>query len=110
MKPINILKYKIDKNKSLGRNIILLVDERPLLDLIEESIPNYVKNKQWNEKIDAKVVCSNLLESIKNIGKFEILTSTHCEDVKDLMLYLISIEHIEDYIISDIPHILFKNF
>ncbi len=102
MKQINILKYKIDKNKSLGRNLILLVDERPLLDLIEESVPDYIKNKQWNEKKDVKVVCSNLLDSIKNSGKFEILTCAHCENVKDLILDLITIQHIDDYITWEI--------
>lgn len=102
MKPVNILKFKIDKKRSLGRDLVLFVDSENILDLIEESIPQNYLDKKWYEKKDAKFVRDNLLKSTKSSGNFDLIICVHCERADDLMLNSILVSHIEEFIIWEI--------
>ncbi len=78
MRPVRILGFRKNLKATLNRNLILLIDNQPLVDLLEVSIPKDANISQWREKKDALVIIESLKQSIINPGKYDFLTCAHC--------------------------------
>lgn len=113
MRPINKLGYKI-RSKTLGRNINLFIDNKSLLDILEDAYSELSNNEKWAEKNDSQVITKELKKSYKSSGDYSILTCTHCNMTEDLLLTSFKITHNGDYIIWDVKppgaDIYFDNF
>jgi hypothetical protein len=113
MRRINKLGYKIS-SKTLGRDINLLIDNKSLLDILDDAYSALSNNEKWAEKNDSQVITKELKKSYKTSGDYSILTCAHCKMTEDLLLSSFKITHNGDYIIWTVKppgaDIYFDNF
>jgi len=99
MKPVNTISFKTDPKATRGRDLVLLVDQLPLVDWLEKAIPLESSEQNWAEKKDALVVTRSLKKSLKKAGEYDILTCAHCQMSQDILLAPFDIQHAADYVI-----------
>lgn len=97
MRPVNKLGYTIS-SKTLGRDINLLIDNKSLLDILEEAYSELANNEKWVEKKDSMLVTKELKKSGKKSGEYSLLICTQCKMMEDLLLTKFKVIHDEDYI------------
>jgi len=102
MSEVSKLGYRFDLKKSLGRQFELLIDSRPLLDILEDAFVNLSNESKWREKSDCKMSTKELKKSYKKQGVFSLLTCAHCEMPEDILLRNFQIIHIEEYVIWNV--------
>jgi hypothetical protein len=96
--PVNRLTFKIEEGRTLGRDLLLLINRRSLLELLEEAVPNSSERTGWTEKRDAKVRTKELRRSSESAGEFEILTCAHCGFVEDLCCSPFRVSHVGEFV------------
>ncbi|MBT3015950.1 MAG: hypothetical protein KME63_09425 [Candidatus Thiodiazotropha sp. (ex Clathrolucina costata)] len=98
MKPVNILSYKYNPKAKYGCFIQLVIDDIPLIDLLESAIPEEAEYRNWHEKREALLVKENLFATIDESGNKDILTCAGCRRPDDIYLDGCVIEHDGDFI------------
>jgi hypothetical protein len=93
MSRVNILGYRRNAAATLGRDLVLTVDRRALVDVLEEALPANARTRVWREKRDARVVTQNLAKSSAQPGDYALLTCAHCQLPEDLSLAPFSVRH-----------------
>lgn len=96
MDPTHTLGYTLPSDPNRSDEIRLLVDGRPLLDLLEAAIPG---GPGWLEMADAQVVTKALRASLKQSGEYAIFTCAHCRMPEDLRLQPFGVTHEGDCVI-----------
>lgn len=99
MRPVKIFGFREDPKATLNRSLILLIDNQPLVDLLEQSIPRNSRMHRWHEKKDARVMIQSLEKSILEPGEYDFLTCSHCAIPEDLLLSPSQVIHEGEYLI-----------
>ena len=99
MRPVKILGFRNNPKATLNRNLVLLIDNQPLVDLLEDSIPRNTSINKWQEKRDARVVVSSLEQSIINPGEYDFLICAHCATPEDILMSSTQVIHQGEYLI-----------
>jgi len=99
MRPVKILGFRNNPKATLNRNLVLLIDNQPLVDLLEDSIPKNTGINQWQEKRDVRVVVSSLEQSIINPGEYDFLICAHCATPEDILMSSTQVIHQGEYLI-----------
>ena len=99
MKSVKKLGYKLNSKATLGRNLVLLIDNKPFIEILEDLIPTENNGMIWTEKKDAKFLTKNLKKSISKPGEFNFLTCAHCNYPQDILMSAIKVAHKGDCII-----------
>jgi hypothetical protein len=97
--PVHILGLGHHPGATLGREIMLTVDRRSLLDLLEDAIPASAPSRQWPEKGDARVAWEQLHATAVQPGEYAVLTCAHCEVPQDLVLAPFVIRHEGEFVV-----------
>jgi len=98
MRPVNKLGYKIS-SKTLGRDANLLIDNKSLLDILEDAYSELSNNENWVEKKDSMLVTEELKKSGKKSGEYSFFICAHCKMIEDLLLTEFKVIHDEDFIL-----------
>ena len=99
VRPVRIIGFKNNPQATLDRNLILLIDNQPLVYLLEESIPRNRGINQWREKRDVRVVVLSLEQSIINPGEYDFLICAHCATPEDILMSPTQVIHQGEYLI-----------
>lgn len=83
---MNRLSFQLHPKKPYIRDRSLLVDGRPLLEILEEAIPSDSSETKWIEKDDAMVDAKALKRTLRSNGEFQVLTCRECGMPEDLTL------------------------
>jgi hypothetical protein len=94
----NRLDHRFDSRASMGRGLALLVDQTPLLDLLEDAMPRDSRVARWPEKKHARLVIEALQTTLIAPGNYDIWVCSHCGIAEDLVLEPIIVTHQEEYI------------
>ncbi|MFC1745361.1 hypothetical protein ACFL35_15310 [Candidatus Riflebacteria bacterium] len=93
------MSFRINPKGKKHQRLVLLVDKKPFLDILEDAIPKNAKLSNWKEKGDATLIMEYLTETIKKSGEFHFFTCDYCSIPEDLILEPIEVIHQNDYVI-----------
>jgi len=99
MSHVHTLGMQRDAGATLGRDLMLTVDRRSLLDVLEDAIPSSAPSRRWPEKADARVAWDQLHASAALPGEYAVLTCAHCDVPQDLVLAPFAVRHEGEFVI-----------
>jgi hypothetical protein len=67
---MNRLSCRFHPGKTHNHDRTLLIDGRPLVDLLEEAVPGHAPEPKWIEKENAVVVSKALKQSLRRGGEY----------------------------------------
>lgn len=83
---VNRLSHRFRNRAGRGDELVVCVDNRPLLSILESAIPKEAEHSHWAEKSDAELRVDELVRTADEDGEFYFYYCRECGIPEDLII------------------------